>query len=40
MSLSDPRIAPPRTLEELREDVLRRINGNGYPGRGIRLADA
>ncbi|UVO51049.1 esterase FrsA [Sphingomonas sp. SUN019] len=40
MTLLDPRIAPPRTLEELREDVVRRIKGNGYPGRGIRLADA
>lgn len=40
MSLNDPRIAPPRTLDELREDVIRRIKGNGYPGRGIRLADA
>lgn len=40
MSLSDPRIAPPRTLDELREDVVRRIRGNGYPGRGIRLPDA
>ena len=40
MTLDDPRIAPPRTLDELREDVVRRIRGNGYPGRGIRLADA
>ena len=40
MSLSDPRIAPPRTLAELRDDVVRRIRGNGYPGRGIRPADA
>ena len=40
MSLNDPRIAAPRTLEELREDVIKRIKGNGYPGRGIRLADA
>ena len=40
MSFSDPRIAPPRTLDELREEVVRRIKGNGYPGRGIRLADA
>ena len=40
MSISDPRIAPSRTLDELREDVIRRIKGNGYPGRGIRLSDA
>lgn len=40
MSLPDPRIAPPRTLEELRADVVRRIKGSGYPGRGIRLPDA
>ena len=40
MSLLDPRIAPPRTLEELREEVVKRIKGNGYPGRGIRLTDA
>ena len=40
MSLLDPRIAPPRTLEELREEVIKRIKGAGYPGRGIRLADA
>lgn len=40
MSLNDPRIAPPRTLEELREDTVKRIAGNGYPGRGIRLDDA
>ena len=40
MTLLDPRIAPPRTLDELREDVVKRIRGNGYPGRGIRVADA
>lgn len=40
MSLLDSRIAPPRTLEELKADVVRRIETNGYPGRGIRLADA
>ncbi len=40
MSLRDPRIAPPRTLEELREEVVKRIGANGYPGRGIRLPDA
>ncbi len=40
MSLLDPRIAAPRTLKELREDTLKRISANGYPGRGIRLADA
>ncbi len=40
MSLLDPRIAAPRTLEELKADVIRRIETNGYPGRGIRLPDA
>ena len=40
MTLVDPRIAPARTLEELREDTIKRIKGNGYPGRGIRVADA
>jgi len=40
MSLLDSRIAPPRSLEELKADVVRRIESNGYPGRGIRLADA
>ena len=40
MSNFDLRIATPRTLGELREDVIRRIKANGYPGRGIRLADA
>ncbi|WP_428149771.1 alpha/beta hydrolase family protein [Brevundimonas sp.] len=40
MSLLDPRIAAPRTLEELKADVIRRIETNGYPGRGIRIADA
>lgn len=40
MSALDPRIAPPRTLEELKADVVRRVASNGYPGRGIRLADA
>ena len=40
MSLLDSRIAPPRTLEELREEVVKRVKANGYPGRGIRLEDA
>ena len=40
MSLSDPRIAPPRTLAELREDTVKRIKAGGYPGRGVRPADA
>lgn len=40
MTLSDPRIAPPRTLDELREDTVKRISAGGYPGRGVRLADA
>ena len=40
MTLLDPRIAPPRTLDELREEVIKRIKSNGYPGRGIRLGDA
>lgn len=40
MSLLDPRIAPPRTLQELREEVVKRISAGGYPGRGVRAADA
>ncbi len=40
MTHLDPRIAAPRTLAELREEVIKRIKGNGYPGRGIRLPDA
>lgn len=40
MSQSDPRIAPPRTLSELREEVVKRVKANGYPGRGTRLSDA
>ena len=40
MSLNDPRIAPPRTLEELRADTVKRITAGGYPGRGVRPADA
>lgn len=40
MSTPDPRIAAPRTLDELREEVIKRVTNNGYPGRGIRLADA
>jgi hypothetical protein len=40
MSISDPRIAAPRSLDELRAEVLRRIQANGYPGRGVRLHDA
>ena len=40
MSPLDPRIAAPRTLDELREEVIKRIKGNGYPGRGVRLSDA
>ena len=40
MSPLDPRIAAPRTLAELREEVIKRIKGNGYPGRGVRLPDA
>ena len=40
MSLIDPRIAPPRTLEELRADTVKRITAGGYPGRGVRPADA
>ncbi len=40
MSATDPRIAPPRTLAELREDVIKRIRSSGYPGRGVRVADA
>jgi esterase FrsA len=40
MSHMDSRIAPPRTLEELRQDTVKRITANGYPGRGVRPADA
>lgn len=40
MSLPDPRIAAPRTLDELREDTVKRITNGGYPGRGVRPADA
>ena len=40
MSYQDPRIAPPRTLDELRAEVIKRIKANGYPGRGVRLACA
>lgn len=40
MSFIDARIAPPRTLEDLRQETLRRISANGYPGRGVRLEDA
>ncbi|MEY2942607.1 MAG: hypothetical protein RLY97_621 [Pseudomonadota bacterium] len=40
MSFMDPRIAPPRTLDELRSDVVTRITNGGYPGRGVRPADA
>lgn len=40
MSSNDPRIAPPRTLEELRAEVVKRITAGGYPGRGVRPADA
>lgn len=40
MTLLDPRIAPPRTLEELRQETVRRIATGGYPGRGVRPADS
>ncbi|MES2904653.1 MAG: alpha/beta hydrolase [Pseudomonadota bacterium] len=40
MSLNDPRIASPRTLEELRADTVKRISAGGYPGRGVRPPDA
>lgn len=40
MSSLDPRIAAPRSLEELREEVIKRVKANGYPGRGMRLEDA
>ena len=40
MTLLDPRIAPPRTLEELRQETIKRITGGGYPGRGVRPSDA
>ena len=40
MTLLDPRIAPPRTLDELRQETVKRITAGGYPGRGVRPADA
>jgi esterase FrsA len=40
VDLHDPRIAPPRTLEELKADVIERVKNNGYPGRGLPLAHA
>ena len=40
MSPVDSRIAAPRTLQELREEVVKRVRANGYPGRGTRLSDA
>ena len=40
MSLNDPRIAPPRDLDELRAETVKRITAGGYPGRGVRPADA
>lgn len=40
MRLLDPRIAPPRTLEELQQDTVKRITAGGYPGRGVRPQDA
>ena len=40
MDLHDPRIAKPRTLDELKADVIDRVKNNGYPGRGLPLASA
>ncbi|UAJ12568.1 alpha/beta hydrolase family protein [Glacieibacterium megasporae] len=40
MTLLDPRIAPPRTLDELRQETVKRITSGGYPGRGVRPVDA
>ena len=40
MAHLDPRIAPPRTLVELREEVIKRIKAGGYPGRGVLLPHA
>jgi esterase FrsA len=33
-------IAPPRTLEELKEETLTRVERNGYPGMGLKVDDA
>jgi esterase FrsA len=40
MDLHDPRIATPRTLEELKADTLERVKNNSYPGRGLPIASA
>jgi esterase FrsA len=40
MDLHDPRIATPRTLDELKADVIDRVKNNDYPGRGLPLAPA
>lgn len=40
MDLHDPRIAVPRTLDELKADVIDRVKNGGYPGRGLPLANA
>ena len=40
MDLHDPRIAKPRTLDELKADVIDRVKNNGYPGRGLPLEPA
>ena len=35
--MHDPRIAPPRTLEELKSEVILRVKNKGYPGRALTL---
>ena len=40
MSQFDARLAQPRTLEELKFEVIERVKSSGYPGRGMRLEDA
>jgi esterase FrsA len=38
--MNDPRIAPPRSLEELKSEVVLRNATGGYPGHGVRPFDA
>lgn len=40
IDLHDPRIATPRTLDELKADVIDRVKNGGYPGRGLPIASA
>jgi pimeloyl-ACP methyl ester carboxylesterase len=40
MDMHDPRIAAPRTLDELKAEVILRVKSKGYPGRALSLAPA